>query len=78
MSQILIQDVEQRAFERLKARAQQSGRSVQAEAKAILERVMEQDESDMRPIAARVRHELAQRGPQRTDSADLIAEDRQR
>ncbi len=75
MSQVLVRDLDPAVLERLKQRAAQSGRSLQAELKTILENAA-------RPVpaaaalAARIRRKLS--GRRHSDSADLVASDRRR
>jgi plasmid stability protein len=77
MAQVLVRDLDGSVVERLKKRAAQNGRSLQAELKAILEaqaRIVSKAEA--RALAARVRRRIGAR-PQ-TDSGLLQAEDRGR
>lgn len=76
MGQVLVRDLSLRTVLRLKARAKRHGRSLQAEAKAILERAAEMDLDEARVLAGRIRRKLAGRGF--GDSAALIAGDRKR
>ena len=72
MGQVLVRDLSLRTVLRLKRR----GRSLQAEAKAILERAAEMDLDEARVLAGRIRRKLEGRGF--GDSAALIAGDRKR
>ena len=75
MPDILIRGVAEEAIEELRAGAKRSGRSLQSELKTILEAEAEsrRKRRDFIEMAA----DLAERiGPQRTDSTDLIREDR--
>ena len=77
MPQVLVRDLDATVVERLKARATDHGRSLQAELKAILEAQARQvTKAEARALAARIRQRLAVR-PQ-TDSGELQAEDRTR
>lgn len=76
MGQVLVRDLSIRTVLRLKRRAKRHGKSLQAEAKAILERAAEMDIDEARVLAGRIRRKLAGRGF--GDSAALIAGDRKR
>jgi len=76
MAQVLVRDVDDKVVERLKARAKQSGRSLQVELKTILEHAAGPDRADLIKAAARMRRKLA--GRKHSDSTVLIAEDRKR
>lgn len=78
MSDILIRDVDARALQRLKARAKRNGRSLQGEAKLILEQAAGHSLSEALTAAGHWRKKLAKRGAPRTDSTALIREDRDR
>ncbi len=75
MPDVLIRDVAKEALEELRAQAKRNGRSLQSELKTIIE---------AEAYAHRNRLEFARRaaawretnGPQKTDSTDLIREDR--
>ncbi|MSP62577.1 MAG: Arc family DNA-binding protein [Myxococcales bacterium] len=75
MAQLLIRDLDPSVVDKIKARAQRHGRSLQGELKTI---VMEAARSaaDPRALAARIRKRFA--GRKYRDSARLIAEDRRR
>ena len=76
MSQILVRDLSAQTVRRLKSRARASGRSLQAEAKALIERHAPQLTG---PEALEELDELcALAGRQTSDSTDLIREDRAR
>jgi antitoxin FitA len=77
MAQVLIRNLDAATVERLKERARQHGRSLQAEAKAILEQgaglyTME----EARAVSEAWHRRL--RGQKFTDSAAMIRRDRQR
>jgi plasmid stability protein len=76
MSQILVRDLDPVTLERLKQRAKRHGRSLQREAKAILEAASTLSMEEARQVAAQWRWRLS--GTMTTDSADLLREDRQR
>jgi plasmid stability protein len=76
MAQLLVRDISTATVHRLKRRAREAGRSLEAEARQILEthahvRTM----GEARAAADRIRAKI---GPQKTDSAELIREDRDR
>jgi plasmid stability protein len=75
MSQVLVRDLDPAVVERLKARAQRSGRSLQSELKLILEQAASSN-AEIRVVAERFARRLANR--RHTDSAVLLAEDRRR
>jgi plasmid stability protein len=75
MSQVLVRDLDPAVLQRLKQRAARSGRSLQAELKSILENAARPVE-DAAALAARIRRSLARR--RHSDSAELIADDRNR
>jgi antitoxin FitA len=76
MAQVLVRDLKADVVARLKARAERSGRSLQAELKDVLEQASRQSAIDPRALAARLRRRLA--GRSHSDSADLVAADRTR
>ena len=76
MSDLLVRDLDPGVVERLKQRADRHGRSLQGEAKAILEAAATFSMDETRQAAARWRESLA--GTMKTDSADLVAQDRKR
>jgi plasmid stability protein len=76
MAQILVRDLDPVVVERLKQRALRHGRSLQREAKAILEAASTLSMAEAQQLAASWRRRLA--GAMATDSADLLREDRQR
>ncbi len=80
MSQILVRDLSEETVDRLKQRARKNRRSLQQEARLILEQAAEsarRQESldEFIKLADRV---AAESGPQTSDSTDLIREDRNR
>ena len=77
MPEVLVRNLDSELVERLKARAYNNGRSLQAEVKAILERsVQEIGIEEFRRAALRTQKRLALR--RHTDSAALIRKDRER
>jgi plasmid stability protein len=76
VAQLLVRNVDPEAVTRLKARAREGGRSLQAEIKLILERTASTDMATARSLAIRLRRKLG--GRQHTDSARLLARDRMR
>ncbi len=77
MAQVLVRDLDPKVVVRLKERARQHGRSLQKEAKAILEHAARQGTmAEAREAAERVRLRLA--GRTFSDSAELVREDRAR
>jgi plasmid stability protein len=77
MAQVLVRDLDESVVDRLKERAGQNGRSLQAELKALLESQADlMSKADARALAARMRRRVGAR-PQ-TDSGTLQAEDRGR
>jgi antitoxin FitA len=76
MAQVLIRNLDPKHVARLKERARQHGRSLEAELRRILERAASADPAEARTLAARIRRRLA--GRNHSDSAALVAEDRSR
>jgi len=76
MGQILIRDLDAAIVERLKARAREHGRSLQSEARLILEHAAGFTRQEARRVVARWQQSLA--GRRFADSAELIREDRRR
>jgi len=77
MAQVLVRDLDADVVERLKDRARRHDRSLQKEAKAILEDAASRyTMEEAREAANRVRRRLA--GRTFSDSAELIREDRER
>jgi plasmid stability protein len=76
MPSVHIRNVSSPTLEKLRARARQNDRSLQAELKLILEEAAGRDWSDTLARAERMRRQLARRA--HDDSAELIARDRQR
>ncbi len=81
MSEILVRNLDDAVVEQLEARARDSGRSLQAELKLLLEQAAQPASARLsraayRALADQIRASLGTR-PQ-TDSATLLAEDRAR
>ena len=76
MAKVLIRDLDDRTVDRLKKRASQNRRSLQAELQLIVERAAAVDIIESREVAARIRRKLADR--KHSDSAVLLADDRRR
>ena len=74
MAQILIRDLDVTLVKRLKERAQENGRSLQAEVKEIIERAALVNEFSANALVARIRRET--HGKEWTDSVELLREDR--
>ncbi|MPZ23529.1 MAG: hypothetical protein GEU28_08280 [Dehalococcoidia bacterium] len=79
MPAILVRNLDDDLVERLKARAEASARSLQAEVRLILEEAVGRRTLDPKARAALARRLTATtRGTKQTDSAELIREDRER
>ncbi len=76
MSQVLVRDVDLAVMEKLKARAQRNGRSLEAEVRAIFRSTVASDPFEMRVEVERVRALFA--GRTFGDSVALLREDRER
>lgn len=76
MAQLLVRDLAPEILEGLKERARRHGRSLQSEAKIILEGAVAFSGTEAREIAQKWQRRLA--GRSLGDSADLIREDRGR
>lgn len=76
MPQLLIRNLEPETVERLKARAKRHNRSLQGEAKSILEESAKVSMAEARTLSDKWHKKLA--GRKFSDSADLIREDRDR
>ena len=76
MAQVLARNLDPELLEKLKARAREHGRSLQAEMKEIFERAARFTVTDARKAAASIRRRLS--AEKQTDSAKLIARDRAR
>lgn len=76
MAQVLVRDLDAQVVERLKTRARRHGRSLQKEAKAILETAAMVTLDEAAKAADRIRRRFGSR--KLSDSARLIREDRER
>ncbi len=76
MADILIRGVDAKVVERLKKQAKANGRSLQAEAKRLLEEGAKMDMQSARKLVLKIRRSLA--GRKFTDSTQLLREDRER
>jgi plasmid stability protein len=76
VAQLTIRNLNPEALRRLRLRAAEHGRSPEAEARAILERVLGSAAEDFWAKAAELRART--RGRKHTDSTVLIREDRDR
>ena len=74
MPNLLIRDLDQDVLTELKAAAKTHGRSLQAEIHAILQQSRTRSLAETRRVSARWLKRL--QGTQRSDSTDLIREDR--
>jgi plasmid stability protein len=75
LGQLLVRGLEERIIETLKRRAARTGRSVEAEHRAILESALAPELEPFAQAAARLR---ARTPAQTTDSADLVRQARDR
>ncbi len=76
MAEVLVRDLDSDTVERLKSRAKRHGRSLQGEAKAILEAAATYSMEEARQVTRQWRQRLT--GQIHGDSSDLIREDRDR
>jgi plasmid stability protein len=76
VSQILVRNLDDAAVERLKSRARAHGRSLQAEAKDILEQSARFDVAEARKLVDCIRRSFE--GRKFDDSTELVREDRNR
>jgi plasmid stability protein len=76
VSQILVRNLDDAAVERLKSRARAHGRSLQAEAKDILEQSARIDVAEARKLVDCIRRSFE--GRKFVDSTELVREDRDR
>ncbi len=77
MAQILVRQLDDKLVERLKKRAKEHGRSLQSEAKTILEEAVPDYEGAWKRIA-KLKNTLNRAGRTFSDSAPLIREERDR
>jgi plasmid stability protein len=78
MPELRILDLDAPAFDRLRERAKAHGRSVEAEARTILQGALTETARDPWAVINALREELARSGKTFPDSTELIREDRQR
>ena len=76
ISQILVRNLDDATVERLKSRARAHGRSLQAEAKDILEQSARIDVAEARKLVDCIRRSFE--GRKFVDSTELVREDRDR
>lgn len=76
MAQILVRNLDEATIERLKARARNAGRSLQAEAKLVLEAACCMSLDEVRAAAGRWQRRFA--GRIGGNSAEMVREDRDR
>ena len=76
MAQILVRDLDDKIVDRLKSRAAEHRRSLQAEVKLILEEAALLDRAKARWVASEIRSQL--KGRRMMDSAELIRQSRDR
>lgn len=76
MADILVRDLEPKLISRLKSRAKRNGRSLQGEAKSILEAAAGYTMPEAASAARRWQRSLSRR--RFADSAALVREDRRR
>ncbi len=76
MAQIIVRNLDDTVVERLKARARENDRSLEAEVRNILEQSAKVDIAQARQIVMERRKEL--QGRVFADSVELIREDRDR
>ncbi|MGH7230402.1 MAG: FitA-like ribbon-helix-helix domain-containing protein [Nitrospiraceae bacterium] len=77
MAQVLIRNLDEKVVDRLKKRAKEHGRSLQAEAKMILEQAAPDYEAVWRRIDS-FRNKLKKSRRKFSDSTELVREDRDR
>ncbi|PPQ40148.1 FitA-like ribbon-helix-helix domain-containing protein [Rhodopila globiformis] len=75
MGQLIVRGLDDRLVQALKQRAARSGRSAEAEHRALLEQALRPETESFAEAAARLR---ARTPRQTSDSADLIRTDRDR
>ena len=76
MAEILIRNLDPKTLKRLKDRAKRNGRSLQGEAKLIIENAAGFSPAEARTISQRWQRTLS--GRRFTDSTEIIREDRRR
>lgn len=79
MAQVLVRNLRDTVVARLKKRAKERGRSLQAEVKQILEEAAaEADQAEVWKEIEKFRERMRQSGKTFSDSVELIREDRDR
>ncbi|MHB1422230.1 MAG: FitA-like ribbon-helix-helix domain-containing protein [Gemmataceae bacterium] len=78
MTQLLIPDVAENLLQQLRERAARQGRSVETEARIILENALRPDPATAWTEIDAFRQRLAASGRTFSDSTELIREDRER
>lgn len=76
MAQLLIRNLKPETVEKIKKRAKSHNRSLQGEAKLILEEAASYNIDEARKLSEKIRASL--KGKEFTDSSELIREDRNR
>jgi len=76
MPDILIRGLDEETLQRLKARAKRNGRSLQAEAKRVLQSAADQSMAEALETARQWREKFKDR--RFSDSVEMIREDRER
>lgn len=76
MADILVRDVDSKTLSRLKARARRNKRSLQSEAKSILEAAAGYSDAEARRVLRQWQEKL--KGRRVLDSVRLLSEDRRR
>lgn len=76
MAQVLIRNLDQSVIERLRRRAKQRGRSLEAELRLVLARAADEDFESAGSAAERIR--VMFQGRRFSDSTVLVREDRDR
>ena len=76
MAQVLVRNIDDAVITKLKRRAEEQGRSLQAELRYILEQAATTDRVEARRLAEKIRRKLSSRS--HTDSGVSLAEDRER
>lgn len=78
MSDVLVRGLSSQTVKSLKARARRNGRSLQSEAKLILEQASGYTLPDALAAASRWRKKLGSSSKRSSDSVSMIREDRER
>jgi len=78
MAHLVLHDVDPKVIEELLRRADPHGRTVEDEAKAVLEEALGLSSARSLQAAQRIRAELAGAGTLFVDSADVLREERDR